>query len=186
MDFTPSNGLQLENFDCSSGDVDILLARAYDDNEEDDVVILNFEHILSRVEFRMIHSLSEGMAVRIKKITMAGFADDGEYNTKVQDDWLVGDNDFTYVVYDAGETDGIDIYSGDAQYVGEEFYVIPQPSFASVQIEYDVRYGTANWVPQTDMIKSVMTHWEQNKHYTYTLNLRMDKLTHTTGISSIE
>ena len=184
MEFSPSEGLQLRGFDCSSADVDILVAKAADNNGEDDVVLLPFDHILSRVEFRMMHSLSEGMSVRLKKISMIGFASRGDYNTRISGGWVTAEDDFTYVVYDAGETDGIEIHGGDAQYIGEEFYVIPQPCIAALEVTYDVRYGVANWIPQTETIESLKTHWEPGKHYTYTVNLRMDKLTHTTGISS--
>jgi hypothetical protein len=184
MEFTPANGLQLKGFDCSGGDVDILVARAYDDNSGDDVVILNFDHILSRVEFRMMHSLPEDMSVRLKNISIVGFASRGDYNTKNHRNWDVSDKDFTYIVYDSGDADGIDIMAGEAQYIGEEFYVIPQPCYAALEITYEVRFGEASWVPQTDKIESLKTHWEPSKHYTYTLNLKMDKLTVTTGISS--
>ena len=184
MEYSASEGLQLRDFDCSKGDMDILVAKAFDSNEDDDVVILSFDHILSRVEFRMMHSLSEGMAVRLKKISMIGFASRGDYNTKIPSNWDTDSKDFTYVVYDAGDSQGIDISAGEAIYIGEEFYTIPQPCVASLEVSYEVRYGTANWVPQTEVIESLNTHWEPSKHYTYTINLRMDKLTHTTGISS--
>ena len=189
MEFNPAEGLQLRDFDCGNGDVDILVASAYDDNKEDDnkeddVVVLRFDHILSRVEFRMMHSLSEGMSVRLKKIRMIGYANKGDYNTIVPHDWLVDDTDYTTVVYDAGTTDGIEILPGEAQYIGEEFYVIPQACAASLEVTYDVRYGEAGWIPETETIESLKTFWEPSKHYTYTVNLRMDKLTHTTGISS--
>lgn len=184
MEYSLTKGLQLKDFDCSNGDVDILVARAYEDSEDDDVVILNFDHILSRVEFRMMHSLPEDMSVRLKNISIVGFASRGDYNTKNDRNWDVSDKDFTYVVYDSGDADGIDIMAGEAQYIGEEFYVIPQPCYAALEVSYEVRFGGASWVPQTDKIESLKTHWEPSKHYTYTLNLKMDKLTVTTGISS--
>jgi hypothetical protein len=184
MEFNPAEGLQLRNFDCGKGDVDILVATAIDDNEDDDVVVLSFDHILSRVEFRMMHSLSEGMSVRLKKVRMVGYANKGDYNTVIPRDWLVDELDHTTVIYDAGDTDGIEILPGEAQYIGEEFYVIPQACIAALEVTYDVRYGEAGWIPETETIESLKTFWEPSKHYTYTVNLRMDKLTHTTGISS--
>ena len=184
VEFTAHNGLQLKDFDCTTGDTDILIARSTSDDLIDGVSILRFDHILSRVEFRMTHSLSEGMYVRLKKIEMVGFAGKGDYNVKRKNDWSTGANDFSYVVYDAGNTDGIEITSGSTQYIGEEFYVIPQTCTASLEVTYDIRYGTANWIPQTEVIESLNTFWDPSKHYTYTVNLRMDKLTHTTGISS--
>ena len=185
-EYTRSKGIQLKDFDCSGGDVDVMLAVAESDYEIDSLVILRFEHILSRVEFRMLHSLSEEMSVRVKKIEMKGFALKGDYNIKYGSNWSVDDSNSSYTVYDAGETDGITIQSGKAQYVGDNFYTIPQACQASVEVSYDVRYGDAKWIPQVETISSLATRWEQSKHYTYTLNLRMDKLTHTTGISSWE
>jgi hypothetical protein len=52
----------LQDVDIVDVDVDILVATVIDDNEDDDVVVLSFDHILSRVEFRMLHSLSEGLS----------------------------------------------------------------------------------------------------------------------------
>ena len=183
-EYTRSKGIQLKDFDCSGGDVDVMLAVAESDYEIDSLVILRFEHILSRVEFRMLHSLSEEMSVRLKKIEMNGFALKGDYNTKHSSNWSTSDASCTYTVYDAGDTDGITILNGKAQYVGLDFYAIPQTCKASVDVTYEVRYGDATWIPQTESISSLDTQWDQSKHYTYTLNLRMDKLTHTTGISS--
>lgn len=184
VDFTLYNGLQIRDFDCRQGNVDILIAHGFSSDDNDDAAILRFDHILSRVEFRMLHSLSENMSVRLKKIEMKGFAGIGDYNVKKKDGWTSSAYDYDYVVYDAGNTEGIEITSVTAQYIGHEFYVIPQPCAASLEVTYDVRYNNANWVPQTEVIDNLETYWEPSKHYTYTVNLRMDKLTHTTGISS--
>ena len=184
MEYSPAKGLQLRDFDCSEGDIDILVATTKEQIEENEVVTLRFDHILSRVDFRMTHSLPEGMAVRLKKIDMIGYGSEGNYNVKHTNGWDVKNNDFTYHVYDAGQGNGIDIYSASAQYIGEEFYVIPQICTAVLEVTYELRYGSANWVPQTEITEPLNTFWDPSKHYTYTLNLRMDKLTHTTGISS--
>lgn len=182
--YSKSEGLQIKDFDCSGGDVDILLAKAYDGFEVDSLVVLRFDHILSRVEFRMLHSLSDSMSVRLKKIEMKGFAFKGSWNTKESGRWHIEDRNNSYTVYDAGDGEGIEITAGTAQYIGDDFHVIPQISSAALEVTCDVRYGSASWIPQVETIKSVDTEWDPGKHYTYTLNLRMDKLTSTTGISS--
>lgn len=184
VEFSPVNGLQLRDFDCSKGDVDILVAHASDNDEIDGISILRFDHILARVDFRMVHALPEEMSVRLKRMELKGFASRGDYNTKKKDEWTIGTADYSYIVYDAGQTDGIDIGSSTASYIGEEFYVIPQMLLTSLDVTYEIRYGTAGWVPQTETIKSIETIWDPSKHYTYTITLRPDKLTHTTGISS--
>lgn len=184
VDFSPVNGIQLKDFDCSKGDVDILIAHASDNDQLDGVSVLRFDHILSRLDFRMLHSLSEDIAVRVKKITLIGFADSGDYNVKVKNGWDTDSKDFSYVVYDAGDSEGFSIIAGTAQYLGDEFYVIPQACTAALEVSYEISYDGSIWIPQTETIKSIETYWEPSKHYTYTINLRMDKLTHTTGISS--
>lgn len=184
MEYTSGKGLQLKNFDCSTGDIDILLARASDNNNNDGVATLRFDHILSRVDFRMLHSLGEDMSVRVKTIKMIGVVHIGNFNTEEKYEWSTENADFTYVVYDAGETDGTDISAGNARYIGKEFFCIPQICTACLEVSYDIRYGTASWVPQTDTIESLSTYWETGKYYTYTINIRPDKMTHTTGISS--
>ena len=184
VDFSPVNGIQLKDFDCSKGDVDILIAHASDNDQLDGVSVLRFDHILSRLDFRMLHSLSEDIAVRVKKITLIGFADSGDYNVKVKNGWDTDSKDFSYVVYDAGDSEGFSIIAGTAQYLGDEFYVIPQACTAVLEVSYEISYDGSIWIPQTETIKSIETYWEPSKHYTYTINLRMDKLTHTTGISS--
>ena len=153
MEYSPAKGLQLKDFDCSKGDIDILVASANANIEDNEVVTLRFDHILSRVDFRMTHSLPEGMSVRVKKIDMIGYGSEGNYNVKHTNGWDVKNNDFTYHVYDAGQGDGVDVYSASAQYVGEEFYVIPQICTAVLEVTYELRYGSANWVPQTLPLK---------------------------------
>ena len=184
MEYSPAKGLQLRDFDCSEGDIDILVASAKEKIEENEVVTLRFDHILSRVDFRMTHSLPEGMSVRVKKIDMIGYGSKGNYNVKNPNSWEIENSNFTYHVYDSKQGDGIEVYSASAQYVGDEFYVIPQICTAKLEVTYELRYGSANWVPQTEVTAPLNTFWDPSKHYTYTLNLRMDKLTHTTGISS--
>lgn len=184
VDFSPANGIQLKDFDCSKGDLDVLIAHASDNDEVDGVSVLRFDHILSRVDFRMLHSLSEDIGVRLKKITLIGFASAGDYNVKVKNEWYTESKSFSYVVYDAGNTDGISINPGTPQYIGEEFYVIPQACTAQLEVQYEISYDPSIWIPQTETIKSLETAWEPSKHYTHTINLRMDKLTQTTGISS--
>ena len=185
MAFTTDKGLQLRDFDCTKADTDVLVAKAYADNTNTNVVTLRFDHILSRIEFRMMHSLSEGMAVRVKKIEMIGFAAKGNYSAKNSGQWTVDEPNSSYVIYDAAGSDGIQVGAGVANYIGEELYVIPQACSARLEVFYEIRYGEAGWIPESATIESLKTFWDSSRHYTYTLNLRMDQLTHTTAISSL-
>ena len=184
VSYSRGNGLQINGFDCRAGDVDILWAKAHSENEIDGVLVLPFNHLLSRVEFRMKHSLSEEMSVRVKKITIKGIAQTGDYNTKKKNQWISTNYDESRVVFDAGNTVGIDIPAGATPYIGDDFYAIPQVSAPMVEVVYDVRFGNAEWIEQSAEVGPLDTEWDSSKHYTYTLNLRMDKMVYTSGISS--
>ena len=183
-EYSRSEGLQIRNFNPIEYGRAPLLATAESDYEIDTLVTLRFDYILSRIEFRMLHSLSEDMSVRLTGIEISGFSLSGDYNTKASRDWTTGKASDSYVVFKAAQGQALDIPAGRAAFIGDEFFAIPQSSIASLKVDYEVRFGTAEWVPQSTVIESFSTDWQQSKHYTYTLNLQMDKLTYTTGISS--
>ena len=182
FEFSKGKGLTLKDFDCSKGATDILVAHA--DNADmtvDSLVTMTFEHVLSRVEFRMQQSLSSEMQVKLRKIEMIGFASKGTYNSQEDEPWTVGTKDFSYVVFE--DQEGVALTS-DPIYVGDDFFTIPQLCNAKVEVTFDVKFGAAEWIPQTEIIKELDTFWEPSTHYTYTLNLTDQKLTYTTGIST--
>ena len=182
VEFTNDRGLTIKDFDCSKGEVDILIAKTgITDIDADSLVTLTFEHVLSRVEFRMIQSLAQDMHVRVKKIEMTGFASKGTYNSRDDQAWKAGAKDYSYVAFE--NQDGVDVTS-DPVYVGSDFYAIPQLCNAKVAVTFDVKFGDAGWIEQISEIKDLDTRWKPSTHYTYTLNLTMDKLTYTTGIST--
>ena len=182
VEYSSSKGIQINAFDCTSGDIDILLAKGGSEQVADGILPLRFDHILSRLEFRMMHSLADGMSVRLKKIELKGFGQKGDYNTVSSSQWHVTDYNASLVVFESEE--GVEVIKGEPLYFGEEFYTIPQICVASIEISYEVKYADATWIPQVDTINSVEIVWDSSKHYTYTLNLCMDKWKHTTGISS--
>ena len=182
FEFSKGKGLTLKDFDCSKGATDILVAHA--DNADmtvDSLVTMTFEHVLSRVEFRMQQSLSSEMQVKLRKIEMIGFASKGTYNSQEDEPWTVGTKDFSYVAFE--DQEGVALTS-DPIYVGDDFYTIPQLCNAKVEVTFDVKFRAAEWIPQTEIIKELDTFWEPSTHYTYTLNLTDQKLTYTTGIST--
>lgn len=184
VNFSKSEGIQISNFDCTNGDIDILIARTRDDYEIDSLVTLRFDHILSRVEFRMLHSLPSDMSVRLTGLEVIGFAQTGDYNTRHSRKWSTADYSGSRTVYKAAEGEFIEIPSGKAIYIGEDFYTIPQECTARVKVDYQVCFADGNWIPQTGDIESLKSGWEPSKHYTYTLNLQMDELTSTPAIST--
>ena len=184
VSYSVSEGLQIKGFDCTGGDVDVLIAKADSDDQVDGKVVLPFNHALSRIEFRMRHSLSEDMSVKVNRIELRGFAQKGDYNTKGVDRWSCEGYSSDRVIFDASVEGAKDVPSGEAIYLGEDFYAIPQVAVPVLEVSYEVKYAQAQWIPQTSEIESLEIYWEPGKHYTYTLNLCMDKLQCTTGISS--
>ena len=182
FEFSRDGGMTLKDFDCSKGDVDILVAKADNaDMNTDSLVTMTFDHVLSRVEFRMLQSLSSEMQVKVRKIEMIGFASRGTFNSSKEEPWTPGAKDFSYVVFE--DADGV-ATSSEPIYLGNEFYTIPQLCRARIELTFDIKYGEAAWIPQVEVIEELDTYWEPSTHYTYTLNLTESKLTYTTGISS--
>ena len=185
VSFSKSEGLQIKNFDCSRGDRNILIAKTNQNPEADNLVTICFNHALSRVEFRILHSLSKEMSVKLSGIEVQGYALSGDYNTKQARKWSVGEATGSYVVYKAEGEDYVDVPAGKAMYIGDDFYCIPQQCTAKVKVDYLIRLDQSGWIPQTEYIESLKTEWEPGRHYTYTLNLTEKQLTQTLAISSL-
>jgi hypothetical protein len=178
------NGLQITSFDSSEGKTDILLAEIKADNEAGSLVTLSFQHILSRVEFRIMHSLHESMSVKVHKVTLEEVAMSGSYNLTSRDRWAGQTKHEDYLIFESEE--GLEINSTDAVELGKYFYAIPQMTSARLKVECQIHYGQAgSWIPQTYEISPMEIVWDSGKHMTYTLNIRMDKMVHTLGISSM-
>ena len=182
VEYSSRKGIQINAFDCTSGDIDILLAKGGSEQVADGILPLRFDHVLSRIEFRMMHSLSDEMSVRLNKIELKGFGNKGDYNVDVNDAWNVREYNSSRVVFESAE--GAMLSKGEPAYFGNEFYTIPQVCVATIEVSYEVKFADATWIPQVETIQKVEIAWDPSKHYTYTLNLCMDKLKHTTGISS--
>lgn len=177
------NGITLRGFDTEKDKRDILVASTAAEYDADSLVTLNFDHILSRVDFRVVHSLEDNIEVLIKKIEMSGFGLAGDYNASGNGKWTVADTKGSKVIYDAGDGEGWKL-TNVATYIGEDFYVIPQLCKAEVKMSVMVRVNNGGWVPDNLLIDSLNTDWQSGKQYTYTLNMTDSRLVYTTGISN--
>ncbi len=182
--FSYEKGVMINEYSTADGGRDLLIAStvAGGDESTDSLVNLRFDHILSRIEFRMQHSLSSDITVMLQKVELTGFALQGSYNVTDYLKWNKSSENETYVVFE--DEDGIRL-STQTQYIGNDFYTIPQLCKAEIIIRYKIRYGNNGWV--TDQIEStgnLRSEWGPGKQYTYTLNLTETKLTCTTGISN--
>lgn len=175
-------GIVIKDFDISQNEVDILYAKAEEvDSELGQFAPIEFDHILSRVEFRMKQSLSSEMSVRVDKIELRGFSKKGDFNKSGNRMWTT-DGTFNSYVFDTSDSP-VDV-EADPIYLGEDFYAIPQAFSASIIVEYQVKAGSANWIPQQEKIQDFLVDWKPGTHYTYTLNLTETNLTYTSGISN--
>lgn len=184
ISYSPGKGIQISDFDCTDGDVDILLAKAHSDSEVDGKLPLSFNHLLSRVDFRMHNSLAEGNTIRVTKVHLKNFAIKGSYNTIDADSWYAQSYSGARTVYEVSHDDGIAIQPNSTIYIGEDFFAIPQVSLGSLEVFYDVRHGNSEWIPQIAEIENFEIVWEPGQYCTYTLKLLMDKMVSTPGISS--
>ena len=180
--YKPEKGICIRDYNTEEGEIDILFAKA--DRREynsDKFVTLSFEHILSRVEFRMRQSLSSEMSVRLNRIELQGFATKGDFNTSGNYQWKTSGPLCSYV-FDTSDSP-IEVNS-EPIYMGEDFYTIPQLLEATLIVNFEVKYGHASWIPLQEEIRNFLIEWLPGTHYTYTLNLTETNLTYTTGISN--
>lgn len=183
-EYIPGHGFIINDFEASSDDVEVLIAHETTGEEgTDGVHSLHFEHILSRVDFRVKHSLAGDIEVKAVKAEMVGFGLSGDYNVTGDYEWDVDDTGGRITIYEAGPSDCIAV-DGAPQYIGDQFLVIPQHCKAKIYITFHVRIGNGGWVEDRVGVGPLNTEWQPGKQYTYTMNLTDTKMTYTTGITS--
>lgn len=182
-EFSISGGMTIRDFRCvPSVETDILVAECDAEKDNDSAVSLPFEHLLSRVDFRLANSLPEGVETVLKKIEFLGFANVGSWNADGNRTWSVAAADNNYIVYDSAEGMSPE---REAKYIGNDFYTIPQPCNSRIRITFDMRLVGESWITDQEMeTEAITTVWESGKQYTYTLTIRDQKLSCTTGISN--
>lgn len=182
-EYSADRGIVIRDFSATTKDIDLLLARNTCDYEADSLVVLNFEHILSKVDLRVKHSLEDNIEVIIRKIEFAGFALSGDYGTEEAGTWTAGTNTENHTIYEDPDGNGWPL-TGDATYIGEAFYAVPQQCTAEIVMTCDVRVGNGGWIPDRLSTGHLHTDWESGKMYTYTITMTDTQLTYTTGISN--
>lgn len=178
--YDPDKGVEIRGFNTDEDTRDLLVARNRDEFDADSLVTLNFEHILSRVDFRIMHALESNIDVAVKKITLTGYGFTGDYN---DGKWTVSSQDDSHVVYDAGDGEPM-VVTKDAAYVGEDFLTVPQLCTGNIEVEFLIRVGTGGWITEILDVNGIRTDWQSGRQYTYTLTLTDQKLVSTTGISN--
>ena len=144
--YQPGHGFILHDFNASDDEVEVLIAQeSIDEEGTSGIHTLHFEHILSRVDFRVKQSLSGDIEVRAVKAEISGFGLTGDYNVAGDYKWKVDGTDGRIVIYDAGQGEGITV-TGTAQYFGDEFFVIPQYCKGEISITFMVRVGNGGWI----------------------------------------
>ena len=182
--YQPGHGFILHDFNASDDEVEVLIAQeSIDEEGTSGIHTLHFEHILSRVDFRVKQSLSGDIEVRAVKAEISGFGLTGDYNVAGDYKWKVDGTDGRIVIYDAGQGEGITV-TGTAQYFGDEFFVIPQYCKGEISITFMVRVGNGGWIEDKVSVGPLYTEWQPGKQYTYTMNLTDTKMTFTNGITS--
>ena len=169
--------------DFSDEDTDLLIAREKAEYGSDTLVPLHFEHILSRLEFRIRQSLEDHIELKLTKIELAGYSNTGSYNLHGNGFWETGSANHRKVIYEAGEGASFNL-NREPQYIGDDFFTIPQVFKGTATVHFLVKTGNGEWIPDSMTSEPLNTEWENGKQYTYTLNITDTKLTFTTGISN--
>ena len=180
VSYDPGKGVAIKGFNTDEDPRDLLVARNRDEFDADSLVTLNFDHLLSRVNFRILQALESNIDVKVKKITLTGYGFEGDYN---DGKWTVASGNDSRVVYDAGEGEATQV-TKDAAYIGDDFLVVPQLCIGNIEVEFMIRVGTGGWITEVLDVNGIKTDWQSGRQYTYTLTLTDQRLVYTTGISS--
>lgn len=181
-EYDKEKGVIFRNFKAE--DVDLLVATERTEYESDTLVPLHFEHILSRCEFRVMHSLESNIEFRVTKIEMKGFGLSGDYNTYGDGLWVPASREESYTVYKAEDENNGWLLTNEPVYIGKDFYTIPQLCTAMIEMQFKVRVNGGEWIPDSAVAGPMTSDWKSGTQYTYTLNMTDEKLTYTTGISN--
>lgn len=180
-EYNKEKGIIIRDF--SNDDIDLLVAREKAGYGSDTLVPLHFQHILSRVEFRIRQSLEDHIEMKLIKLELKDYSKSGTYNLHGNGFWETGPANQSKVIYDAQQSTSLNI-SKDPQYIGDDFFTIPQVFKGTATVHFLVKIGNGNWIPDSITSTPLNTEWESGKQYTYTLNITDTKLTFTTGISN--
>ena len=122
-EFDRESGVIIRGFNTNEDKRDLLVARTKAEYDADSLVTLGFDHLLSRIDFRVMHSLEDGIEVVIEKIEMVGYGFTGDYNTNGDGKWRVDSQKDSHVIYDAAGGEGWNL-TKNAEYIGDDFIVL--------------------------------------------------------------
>lgn len=180
-EYNKEKGIIIKDF--SDEDTDLLVAREKAVYGSDTLIPLHFQHILSRLEFRVRCTLEEHIEFKLTKIELKGYSKKGSYNLNGNGFWETDDANNSKVIYDSEQGASFNI-SREAQYIGDDFLTIPQICKGTVTVHFMIKIGDGEWIYDSLTTKPLDTEWESGKLYTYTLIITDAKLTFTTGISN--
>lgn len=183
VEYSNGHSLTINGFEYD--DVDLLVAFERAEYNSDSLVVLHFEHVLSKVEFRIKHSLHENIEIELERIVLDGYGNKGNYSGKSgYHNWRLVSHGDSKVIYDSQLGASFNL-TKEARYIGSSFYTIPQGcEDADITVEYKIKMGNGEWIHDNMTTTKLETDWESGKQYTYTLNITESKLKFTTGFSN--
>ena len=137
------------------------------------------------------------MRVVIQRVSQANVIADGVESGKIEKGFLLlvgveeedASEDVDYLTRKIAnlrvfeDEEGVSMTS-ELRYLGEDFYTIPQLFVGTLEVDFEVKYADATWIPQTEVLEKVEICWDPNTHYTYTLTLTENKMKIHPGISN--
>lgn len=182
-EYTYGKGFVIEGHTIVDHDADILFAsETLAEFDANGLVPLTFEHILAKVDFRIVHSLCAGIDVRLNKVEVKGFSKTGDYNLSGNQQWSVDSYGDSAVVYLAGDV-GLAV-TNEPQYVSEAITMIPQSCHLEIVATFAIRVGDGEFIKDEVSTGVFDAVWGQGRIHTYTLNLTDRQLIHTSAIGS--
>lgn len=199
-----ANGLSITDFKVSEAgkQYDLMYSDRTCDKQEStggttySGVDINFKHALSSIVFKAKTANNySGTTIRIKKISIYGIKDKGDFKENIKDQKARENEDNLTTGWEniSGEVTETAPYiafneTGDKEVVtqSEKFFntnaIIALPQVitdnAKVKVEYSIQSSGSTEIEQTKIVdlKPLIGEWEMGYRYTYTINISLTKI----------
>lgn len=177
--YDPARGITVSGYTTGTGDILAADAvQAYSRTEAP--VVLEFKHLLSRMDFRIGKAYPETMDVWIEKIELKDLATEGSYGLREKGEWQTTAARGNLAVFQAPEGQPLGPISGKPEAIGTDSFIIPQVFRGEIEVTYSFRAPGCNIIPaQRVSTGPFETRWEPATRYTYSLTLSEQGLSFT-------
>lgn len=158
--------------DVAEEQTDLLYTRPHADMHKISngwVVQLEFEHALSRIDFRIKHRVEDDEKITISRITIDAMRHKGVFHSLRTPQWTLEESLMPQTFFEGSEDAG-----PLPQPIGDYRMVVPQELDTFVTVEYRYTTFAGTYIVQKLRTVPLKTRIEPGRSYTYTLTVGID------------